>query len=150
MWRLSWMIQMDIIWSQGSLWKGVGGIRVRGESNVRMAAETGVSWSQAKECQQLPKARQGKESLPLESPEQTNLASDTRWGSQTQVFLSPVSCRQDSSLHYFPWVPKGRFQQLLIKRRAAKKPPEVKLKGVWEGSVHTATVKMDSHQGPTI
>ena len=39
----------------------------------------------------------------------------------TKAFLSPFSCRQDSSLHDLPWVPKGR--------RAAKKPPEARLKG---------------------
>ena len=42
------------------------------------------------------------------------------------VFLSPVSCRQDSSLpHDLPCVPKGGFQQLLIKGGAAKKTPAV-------------------------
>ena len=42
--------------------------------------------------------------------------------------LSPVSWRQDSHLCDLPLVPKGRFQQLLIKG-AAKKPPEARLKG---------------------
>ena len=44
-------------------------------------------------------------------------------------FLSPISCRQDSSLHDLPWVPKGRLEQLLIKGGAARKPPEARLKG---------------------
>ena len=38
-------------------------------------------------------------------------------------FLSP------SSLQDLPWVPKGRFEQLLIKGGTAKKPPEARLKG---------------------
>ena len=54
----------------------------------------------------------------------------TLWGSWAQMpFLSPVSCRQDSSLHDLPWVPKGRFELLLIKGGAVKKPPEARLKG---------------------
>ena len=36
----------------------------------------------------------------------------------------PISCRQDSSFHGLPWVPKGGFEQLLVKGRAAKKLPE--------------------------
>ena len=46
-----------------------------------------------------------------------------------EAFLCPVSCRQDSSLHDIPWVPKGRFKPLLIREGAAKKPPEARLKG---------------------
>ena len=42
-------------------------------------------------------------------------------------FLSPLSCREDSSLHDLLWVPKGR---LLIKGGAAKKTPEARLKGL--------------------
>ena len=47
----------------------------------------------------------------------------------TEALLSPVSCRQDSSLHDLPRVPKGRSEQLLIKGGAARKPPEARLKG---------------------
>ena len=56
--------------------------------------------------------------------------SGALWGSWARrPFLSRVSCRQDSSLHGLPWVPKGRFEQLLIKGGTAKKPPEARLKG---------------------
>ena len=41
------------------------------------------------------------------------------------VFLSPISCGQDSSRHDLPCIPKGGFQQLLIKGAAAKKTPVV-------------------------
>ena len=50
-------------------------------------------------------------------------------GAFYQVFLSPISCRQDSSHCDLPRIPKGRFEQLQIKRRAAKKSPEARLKG---------------------
>ena len=46
-----------------------------------------------------------------------------------EAFLSLISCRQDSSTHDLPWVPRDRFKQLLINREAADKPPETKLKG---------------------
>ena len=46
-----------------------------------------------------------------------------------KAFLSLVSCRQDSSFHDLPWVPKDRSEQLLIKGEAAKKPLEARLKG---------------------
>ena len=45
------------------------------------------------------------------------------------LFVPPISCRQDSSLHDLPWVPKGRFEQLLIKGEAPKKAPEARFKG---------------------
>ena len=49
--------------------------------------------------------------------------SGTLWGSWAlKPFWSPVSCRPDSRIHYFPWGPKGRFKQLLIKGGAVKKP----------------------------
>ena len=52
------------------------------------------------------------------------------WGSWARrPFCSPISCRQDCSLHDLPWVPKGRFKQLLIKGGAAMKLPEARLKG---------------------
>ena len=41
-----------------------------------------------------------------------------------EVFLSPIPCRQDSSLHDL----LSSIKQLLIKA-AAKKPPEARLKG---------------------
>ena len=47
----------------------------------------------------------------------------------TEAFLFPISCRQDSSLHDLPWVPKSRFKKLQIKGGAARKPPEARLKG---------------------
>ena len=47
----------------------------------------------------------------------------------SEALFSPVSCKQGSSLHDLPWVPKGRFQQLLIKGGAAMKPSEARLKG---------------------
>ena len=41
--------------------------------------------------------------------------SETEWGPVglpgMEALLSPISCRQDSSLHDLPWVPKGRFEQ---------------------------------------
>ena len=46
-----------------------------------------------------------------------------------EAFLSLISCRQDSSTHDLPWVPRDRFKRLLINREAADKPPETKLKG---------------------
>ena len=46
-----------------------------------------------------------------------------------EAFLSLVSSRQDSSFHDLPWVPKDRFEQLLVKGEAAKKPLEARLKG---------------------
>ena len=46
-----------------------------------------------------------------------------------EAFLSPNSCRQDSSLHDLPCVPKGRLEQLLMKGEAAKKPLKARLKG---------------------
>ena len=38
-----------------------------------------------------------------------------------EAFFVPISCRQNSRLHDLPWVPKGRFEQLLVKEGAAKK-----------------------------
>ena len=46
----------------------------------------------------------------------------------TEAFLSPISCRQDSTFHNLLWVPKSRFKQLLIKVGATRKPPESRLK----------------------
>ena len=43
--------------------------------------------------------------------------------------ISPISYRQDSSLHDLPLVPKGTSEQLLIMEEAVKKPHEAKLKG---------------------
>ncbi|XP_059756604.1 DENN domain-containing protein 10 isoform X2 [Balaenoptera ricei] len=40
----------------------------------------------------------------------------------TEAFLSPIFCRQDSSLHDLPRVPKGRFEQSQIKAGAARSP----------------------------
>ena len=58
------------------------------------------------------------------------MPSRALWGSWTWRFLlSPISFRQVCSLHDLPWVPKGRFEQLLIKGGAARKPPEARLKG---------------------
>ena len=58
--------------------------------------------------------------------------NETKWGPMglpgMEAFLSPISCRQDSSFHDFPWVPKGRYKQLKIKGGAARKPPEARLK----------------------
>ena len=46
-----------------------------------------------------------------------------------ETFLPPISCRQDFSFHDLPLVPKGRFEQLSVKGRTAKKPPEARLEG---------------------
>ena len=52
------------------------------------------------------------------------------WGSWAyKPFVLFVSCRQYSSLHARPWLPTGRFKQLLIKGGAAKNPPEARLMG---------------------
>ena len=59
--------------------------------------------------------------------------SETEWDPVRlpgmEASLSPISCRQDSSLHDLAWVPKGRFEQLLIKGGADKKAPEARVKG---------------------
>ena len=47
--------------------------------------------------------------------------SETLWGSRARKpFLVPISCGQNSRLHDLPWVPKGRFEQLLAKEGAAR------------------------------
>ena len=46
----------------------------------------------------------------------------------TEVFLSLVSYRQDSSLHDLPLAPKGTSEQLIMEG-TAKKPHEARLKG---------------------
>ena len=51
-----------------------------------------------------------------------------RHGTKKESFLSPIFCRQDSSLHDPPWVPKGRSEQLPNKGGAERKPPEARLK----------------------
>ena len=47
------------------------------------------------------------------------------------VLSLPISCRQDSRLQDLPWFLDRRFQQLLFKGGAAKKPFEARVKG-WE------------------
>ena len=68
--------------------------------------------------------------------EKTEAAQDSKsvWGpvelAGTKTFFClPLSCRPASSLHDLPLGPKGRFEQLLIKRGAAEKPPEARLYG---------------------
>ena len=60
------------------------------------------------------------------------LKNETKWGPLglpgIESFLSPISCRQGSSLLDLPWIPKDGFKQLLIKGEAVNKPPETKLK----------------------
>ena len=78
------------------------------------------------------------ESLPLRNSQvveeyENKPLSETEGGPVgflgTEAPLSPISCRQDTSLHDLPWVPKGRFiEQLLIKGGAARKQPEARLK----------------------
>ena len=62
------------------------------------------------------------------------LKNETKWGPLglpgIESFLSPISCRQGSSLLDLSWIPKDGFKQLLIKGEAVKKPPETKLKGL--------------------
>ena len=62
--------------------------------------------------------------LPPFEPEQCSVGL-----AGTKAFLSPISCRQDSSHYDLPWVPKGRSEQLPTKGGAAEKPPEARLKG---------------------
>ena len=45
--------------------------------------------------------------------QQATAVSETEWGpvqlSGMEALLSPISCRQDSSLYDLPWAPQGRF-----------------------------------------
>ena len=73
------------------------------------------------------------DALPSEPPGKSVISSCWNWqGSMrlpdTEVFLSSISARQDSSFDDLPWIPMGRCEQLLIKKGAGKISPEAVLK----------------------
>ena len=60
------------------------------------------------------------DALPSEPPGKPVISSCWNWqGSMrlpgTEVFLSSISARQDSSFDDLPWIPMGRSKQMLIK-----------------------------------
>ena len=56
--------------------------------------------------------------------QQATAVSETEWGpvwlSGMEALLSPISCRQDSSLYDLPWVPHGRFGTVANQGRSSQ------------------------------
>jgi len=56
--------------------------------------------------------------------QQATAVSEAEWGpvwlSGTEALLSPISCRQDSSLCGLPWVPQGRFGTVANQGRSSQ------------------------------
>ena len=56
--------------------------------------------------------------------QQATVVSETEWGpvglSGMEALLSPISCRQDSSLYDLPWVPQGRFGTVANQGRSSQ------------------------------
>ena len=71
--RLSWIIQVGPVSTQQS-YKDTGGVKVRGEDDVRMEAEIRVMWSENRGMGQwLLEARKDKQILLAKPPEESSL-----------------------------------------------------------------------------